>query len=160
MAKTKKRSSYLMEVRKIILFQDGDNGRKLSALYGRKKDNESLLMTNPPSFLIQNFCNDSNTRETLFLVCWQQGTVRQRNCDDLHSWNISISEFSDSSTLTASKYTIDWLNKIQKLCQKWDSNPRLQMETRTLVRWCSASLTWVWRLRPLGHPDLYLERSS
>ena len=28
------------------------------------------------------------------------------------------------------------------------------METRTLVRWYSASYAWVWRLRPLGHPDL------
>ena len=31
MAKIKKRFLYLMVVKKIILFQDGDNGRKLSA---------------------------------------------------------------------------------------------------------------------------------
>ena len=50
MARTKKRFLYLMVVRKIILFQDGDNGRKLSDLYERKKDNDSLLMTVQPYF--------------------------------------------------------------------------------------------------------------
>ena len=50
MAKTKKRFWYLMLVRKTILFQDGDNGRKLSDHYERKKDNDLLLMTVQPYF--------------------------------------------------------------------------------------------------------------
>ena len=33
--------------------------------------------------------------------------------------------------------------KTWKQCQKWDLNPRPLSRTRT----------WVWRLRPLGHPD-------
>ena len=32
------------------------------------------------------------------------------------------------------------------LCQKWDSNPRLENQTAT----------WTQRLRPLGHPDLVM----
>ena len=35
-------------------------------------------------------------------------------------------------------------NKI--ICQKWDSNPRPQ-------KWTA---TWTQRLRPLGHPDMYI----
>ena len=69
MAKTKKRSLYLMVVRKIILFQDGDNGRKLSALYEPKNDEGS------PHFLIQNFCNDSNTRKEFFSCVLMASTV-------------------------------------------------------------------------------------
>ena len=42
-AKTKKRFLYLMVVRKIILFQDGDNGRKLSDLYERKNHDGSTV---------------------------------------------------------------------------------------------------------------------
>ena len=40
-------------------------------------------------------------------------------------------------------------------CQEWDSNPRLHSETRRLapiVCW-EGEQPWVWRLRPLGHPD-------
>ena len=39
-------------------------------------------------------------------------------------------------------------NKI--ICQKWDSNPRPQ-------KWTA---TWTQRLRPLGHPDLFIVFSS
>ena len=34
----------------------------------------------------------------------------------------------------------------KRLCQKWDSNPRLENQTAT----------WTQRLRPLGHPDRHL----
>ena len=40
-------------------------------------------------------------------------------------------------------------------CQKWDSNPRPHSWTRMLL--CSQRkrlYSWVWRLRPLGHPDI------
>ena len=46
-------------------------------------------------FLIQNFCDDSNTRKELFHVRSRQSQRWQRNSDDLHAWNLSISEFSD-----------------------------------------------------------------
>ena len=69
---------------------------------------------------------------------------------------ISKNKFWIKATLLInSNLTFD----LEKLCQKWDSNPRLQMETRTLVRWGSASYAWVWRLRPLGHPDLEHSRN-
>ena len=43
----------------------------------------------------------------------------------------------------------------KKICQKWDSNPRPHLWTRTLLATLLAkgSHPWVWRLRPLGHPD-------
>ena len=34
----------------------------------------------------------------------------------------------------------------KSMCQKWDSNPRLEDQTAT----------WTQRLRPLGHPDILL----
>ena len=47
-----------------------------------------------------------------------------------------------------------WCNEpgaMQKVfCQKWDSNPRPQ-------KWTA---TWTQRLRPLGHPDLFIVFSS
>ena len=39
-----------------------------------------------------------------------------------------------------------------KNCQKWDLNPRLHVETRSPFAQEGVS-PWVWRLRPLGHPD-------
>ena len=36
-----------------------------------------------------------------------------------------------------------YMLKLEKSCQKWDSNPRLENQTAT----------WTQRLRPLGHPD-------
>ena len=72
--------------------------------------------------------------------------------------SINIPSFQNEFfTVSFRKWALKWN---QNLCQKWDSNPRLQMETRTLVRWCSASYAWVWRLRPLGHPDLKLSRNQ
>ena len=48
-------------------------------------------------------------------------------------------------------------NKIlQKVCQKWDSNPRPHSRTRILkFLQCRQAFAWVWRLRPLGHPDCW-----
>ena len=43
------------------------------------------------------------------------------------------------------------------MCQKWDSNPRPHTWTRTLSVCRNLQKEfepWVWRLRPLGHPDL------
>ena len=41
-------------------------------------------------------------------------------------------------------------------CQKWDSNPRPHSWTRTLMpRYGKDYYPWVWRLRPLGHPDIH-----
>ncbi len=41
-------------------------------------------------------------------------------------------------------------------CQKWDSNPRPHSWTRMLLCLQRKRLySWVWRLRPLGHPDMY-----
>ena len=41
------------------------------------------------------------------------------------------------------------------MCQKWDSNPRPHMWTRkpSATMMVEGSHPWVWRLRPLGHPD-------
>ena len=38
-------------------------------------------------------------------------------------------------------------------CQKWDSNPRPHSWTRTFSE-SEECYSWVWRLRPLGHPDI------
>ena len=52
----------------------------------------------------------------------------------------------------------------KSMCQKWDSNPRLHSETRSPSS-VEGFEPWVWRLRPLGHPDtvdyvlLYLLKS-
>ena len=40
----------------------------------------------------------------------------------------------------------------KKVCQKWDSNPRPHSGTRNLYQRKLVG-AWVWRLRPLGHPD-------
>ena len=49
----------------------------------------------------------------------------------------------------------------KKTCQKWDSNPRPHSWTRkpsaTVI--VEGSHPWVWRLRPLGHPDSGLRSS-
>ena len=45
---------------------------------------------------------------------------------------------------------------VKKLCQKWDLNPRPHTRTRTLALLCREGCPWVWRLRPLGHPDSYV----
>ena len=50
-------------------------------------------------------------------------------------------------------------NSREKLCQKWDSNPRPHTWTRILHLW-KESNSWVWRLRPLGHPDMQTKRYS
>ena len=45
----------------------------------------------------------------------------------------------------------------KKQCQEWDLNPRLHSETRTpvpIAQWEGMLSPWVWRLRPLGHPDI------
>ena len=47
-------------------------------------------------------------------------------------------------------------NSREKLCQKWDSNPRPHTWTRILLL-RKESYSWVWRLRPLGHPDMYVK---
>ena len=50
---------------------------------------------------------------------------------------------------------------MQKLCQKWDSNPRLQWRPETSKPLVKGKLiTWVWRLRPLGHPDMKIDVHS
>ena len=42
-----------------------------------------------------------------------------------------------------------------KSCQKWDSNPRPHLWTRILSPSMGGrNYPWVWRLRPLGHPDI------
>ena len=48
---------------------------------------------------------------------------------------------------------------IKKICQKWDSNPRPHTWTRILP-WRKESCSWVWRLRPLGHPDFLLAQED
>ena len=45
-----------------------------------------------------------------------------------------------------SKYDKFIQNKFKKICQRWDTNPRPLPRIWALV----------WRLRPLGHPDCYL----
>ncbi len=45
------------------------------------------------------------------------------------------------------------------MCQKWDSNPRLHSETRSPVS-TEGLEPWVWRLRPLGHPDTVLKHDE
>ena len=46
-------------------------------------------------------------------------------------------------------------NNKNKSCQKWDSNPRPHSWTRMLSPTVGGrSYPWVWRLRPLGHPDM------
>ena len=40
-----------------------------------------------------------------------------------------------------------------KYCQKWDPNPGPHTKTRTLSLLFGEGYSWVWRLRPLGHPD-------
>ena len=42
------------------------------------------------------------------------------------------------------------MKNAEKICQKWDSNPRLENQT----------VTWTQRLRPLGHPDSYTMNSD
>ena len=42
------------------------------------------------------------------------------------------------------------MKNAEKICQKWDSNPRLENQTAT----------WTQRLRPLGHPDSYTMNSD
>ena len=43
----------------------------------------------------------------------------------------------------------------EKYCQKWDLNPRPHSWTRTLYpKLSEGNKPWVWRLRPLGHPDM------
>ena len=46
-----------------------------------------------------------------------------------------------------------------KLCQEWDLNPRLHVETRSPFDQEGVN-PWVWRLRPLGHPDNCEARSA
>ena len=42
------------------------------------------------------------------------------------------------------------MKNAENICQKWDSNPRLENQTAT----------WTQRLRPLGHPDSYTMNSD
>ena len=42
----------------------------------------------------------------------------------------------------------------KKICQKRDLNPRPLTRTRMLAHYRWEENPWVWRLRPLGHPDL------
>ena len=51
--------------------------------------------------------------------------------------------------------SVNLLQVFENPCQKWDSNPRPHTWTRMLL--CSQRkrpYSWVWRLRPLGHPDI------
>ena len=42
----------------------------------------------------------------------------------------------------------------KSVCQKWGLNPRPHTRTRMLwFTFCEQGKPWVWRLRPLGHPD-------
>ena len=52
------------------------------------------------------------------------------------------------------KNCVKKLTKMQKVCQKWDLNPRPHSWTRILIHLNARSESWVWRLRPLGHPDM------
>ena len=50
----------------------------------------------------------------------------------------------------------NWISckKKKKFCQRWDSNPRPHTWTRIpILTMVSKVWPWVWRLRPLGHPD-------
>ena len=49
----------------------------------------------------------------------------------------------------------------KKTCQKWDSNPRPHSWTRkpSATAIVEGTHPWVWRLRPLGHPDSGLRSS-
>ena len=63
-------------------------------------------------------------------------------------------------------YFLQKLKKIlKKHCQEWDLNPRPHLWTRIpmAMHVALSFYTWVWRLRPLGHPDLMaqgLKRTS
>ena len=63
--------------------------------------------------------------------------------------NVCISSEKNHTILTKCLLKIENGQKKKKKkmkrrkCQKWDLNPRSLTRTRT----------WVWRLRPLGHPD-------
>ena len=63
-------------------------------------------------------------------------------------------------------YFLQKLKKFfKKHCQEWDLNPRPHLWTRIpmAMHVALSFYTWVWRLRPLGHPDLMaqvLKRTS
>ena len=56
-----------------------------------------------------------------------------------------------------SQYGSTHPHDVEKIfCQKWDLNPRPHTRTRILLSTPyqgSKAEPWVWRLRPLGHPD-------
>ena len=61
---------------------------------------------------------------------------------------VSHFEFAKES-IERNLVSITWYQALiakKNLCQKWDSNPRLEDQTAT----------WTQRLRPLGHPDISL----
>src|SRR4029434_4295402 len=56
-------------------------------------------------------------------------------------------------TFTSSEWGWILQLEVKRPCQKWDSNPRLHSENRNPSTE-EGTPPCVWRLRPLGHPDL------
>ena len=71
--------------------------------------------------------------------------------------NLQIKKVKRMETIRFLKIGVFRRMILQKICcQKWDSNPRPHKRTRNLRcnPWSrDKAEPWVWRLRPLGHPD-------